>query len=98
MVDACWRLRVWRGVAGAGILGQTLLVGLGRAHTRLRRVHALDIPEKVRLPALATWTRRAGRATLVEAEAICEARREARTRVEAILSDGGGCGGGWEMG
>jgi hypothetical protein len=47
-----------------------------------------DIPEKVRLLALATWTRRAGRAALVEAEAIWAARRLARTRVEAIVSGG----------
>lgn len=47
-----------------------------------------DIPENVRLLALATWTRRAGRATLVEAEAIWAARRLAKTRVEAIVSGG----------
>lgn len=38
----------------------------------------------VRLEALATWTRMAGRATLV---AMDEARREARTRVEAISTE-----------
>lgn len=43
----------------------------------------------VRLEALATWTRMAGRATLTVEEAMDEARREARTRVEAIATDGG---------
>lgn len=43
----------------------------------------------VRLEALATWTRMAGRATLTVDEAMDEARREARTRVEAIATDGG---------
>ena len=53
---------------------------------------ALDefsLPVMVRLEALATWTRMAGRATLVVVEAMDEARREASTRVEAIVSDGG---------
>lgn len=48
-----------------------------------------DIPEKVRLPAAATWTRRAGRAALAEAEAIWAASLDASTRVEAIVSEGG---------
>jgi len=74
-------LRVWRGVAG-------------RIPVRLKSpanfyVIFRDIPENVRLLALATWTRRAGRATLEEAEAIWEARRLARTRVEAIVCEGG---------
>lgn len=42
----------------------------------------------VRLEALATWTRMAGRATLTVEEAMDEARREARTRLEAIVTDG----------
>lgn len=42
----------------------------------------------VRLEALATWTRMAGRATLTVEEAMDEARREASTRVEAIVTDG----------
>jgi len=65
MLDgACWRLRVWRGLA-------------------------LLKPAKVRFDGLASCTRRAGRATLVVAEAMEEASLEARTRVEAIVTDGG---------
>lgn len=45
---------------------------------------ACSLPEMVRLETLATWTRAAGRATW----AMDEARREARTRVEAIATDG----------
>jgi len=48
-----------------------------------------DIPEKVRLLAVTTCTRRAGRAALVEAEAIWAASLDANTRVEAIVSEGG---------
>lgn len=48
-----------------------------------------SLPVMVRLEALATWTRMAGRATLAVVEAMDEARREASTRVEAIVSDGG---------
>lgn len=49
----------------------------------------VSLPVKVRLEALATWTRMAGRATLTVEEAMEEARREASTRVEAIVTDGG---------
>lgn len=49
----------------------------------------VSLPVMVRLEALATWTRMAGRATLTVEEAMEEARREASTRVEAIVTDGG---------
>lgn len=86
------RLLALEGLEGSGWSGNSRSDSARRARSHTHDYggfHALDIPEKVRLPALATWTRRAGRATLVEAEAICEARREARTRVEAIVSGWG---------
>lgn len=46
---------------------------------------AVPLPVMVRLEALATWTRMAGRATW----AMEEAMREARTREAAISTDGG---------
>lgn len=56
---------------------------------KLEMREGFPLPVMVRLEALATWTRMAGRATLTVEDAMDEARREARTRLEAILTDGG---------
>lgn len=57
---------------------------LGALHWLLTTAHGLlSLPVKVR-----AWVRKAGRAALVAVWAMVLARREARTRVEAIVSDG----------
>ncbi len=43
---------------------------------------------KVRFDVLASWKRRAGRATLVVVDAMVDAILEARTRAEAIVTGG----------
>lgn len=61
---------------------------LGRRSCDDKLSGCISLPVMVRLEALATWTRMAGRATLTVEEAMDEARREASTRVEAIVTDG----------
>lgn len=68
------------GLSAAGCDG----IGAGEVLARCWR----GLPVKVRLEALLSWTRMAGRATLEVLWAMVEARREARTRVEAIATDG----------
>lgn len=66
----------------------TSLEVVGVCDDKLEMGAAFALPVMVRLEALATWTRMAGRATLTVEAAMDEARREARTRVEAISTDG----------
>lgn len=67
-------------------------IAVSNGYLRCRWVFYDDVghlPVKVRLGA-ASCIRMAGRATLVVDWAMVLARREAKTRVEAIVSDGGG--------